>query len=194
METDRRYRRPHPVLRGDSGERSDILADELACELLDASLIASLATANPDGTIHLVAMWFFWDGEAVLIPTHTRTRKARNLQRDPRATVMIDDSRGGFDLRGLTLACQVEIVGAPASLELNRRIHLKYVTPKGLELDPVKRYLATDDVTLRLLPTKISSWNLRNTAQGHALLESGEYRRLTPELRGDSRPLDRAHP
>jgi hypothetical protein len=46
----------------------------------------------------------------------------------------------------------------------------------------VKRYLATDDVTLRLRPTRISAWDLRNTAQGHALLESGEYRRLTPLL------------
>jgi PPOX class probable F420-dependent enzyme len=158
----------------------DPLADELTRELLGARLIANLATFNSDGSIHLVAMWFLWDGEALLSPTNRRTRKARNVQRNPRATVMIDDSRGGFDLRGVTLVCDADMVDTPASHELNRRIHLKYVTEPGLELDPVKGYLATDDVTLRLRPTKVSSWDLRNTEQGRALLESGAFHRLEP--------------
>jgi hypothetical protein len=123
-------------------------------------------------------MWFLWDGEALLIPTHHRTRKARNLQRDPRATVMIDDSKGGLDLRGVALVCHSEIVDAPASLELNRRVHLKYVTEHGLELEPVRRYLATDDVTLRLQPVKTSSWDLRSAEPSRTLLESGEFHRL----------------
>jgi PPOX class probable F420-dependent enzyme len=158
----------------------DVLLNEFASQILEARLIANLATLSPDGSVHLVAMWFLWDGETVLIPTHQRTRKARNLRRDPRATVMIDDSKGGFDLRGLTLACRSDIVHAPASIELNRRIHMKYVTAHGLDLEPVRRYLATDDATLRLRPVKISSWNLRDTEQGRALLESGAFHRLEP--------------
>ena len=152
--------------------------DALAHELLEARLIANLATFDADGSVHLVAMWFLWDGEAILSPTSATTRKARNLRRDPRATVMIDDSRGGFDLRGITLVCDVEIVTAPESLELNRRIHRKYVTERGLELDPVRRYLATDDVTLRLRSRAVSSWDLRSTEQGRSLAESGEFHRL----------------
>ena len=159
---------------------SDPLADELARELLEARLIANLATFNSDGSIHLVAMWFLWNGEALLSPTNRRTRKARNLQRDPRATVMIDDSRGGFDLRGVTLVCHADIVHSPRSRELNRSVHRKYVTETGLELEPVGRYLATDDVTLRLRPVRISSWDLRDTEQGRALLESDEFHRLEP--------------
>jgi PPOX class probable F420-dependent enzyme len=148
-------------------------------EILEARLIANLATFNPRGTINLVAMWFLWDGEAVLIPTHRGTRKAKNVARDPRATVMIDDSRGGFDLRGVMLFCEAaEIVEAPESLELNRRIHLKYVTEEGLELDAVRNYLSTDDCTLRLRPERISSWDLRETPQGRALLETGAFHRL----------------
>jgi PPOX class probable F420-dependent enzyme len=147
-------------------------------ELLGARLIANLATFNPDGSIHLVAMWYLWDGEAVLSPTNHGTRKAKNLRRDPRATVMIDDSKGGFDLRGATLVCDAELVVAPASLEINRRIHLKYVTERGLQLGPVKSYLATDDITIRLRPHTVSSWNLRETDQAQALLESGEFHRL----------------
>lgn len=123
-------------------------------------------------------MWFLWDGEAVLLPTSHATRKARNLERDPRATVMIDDSRGGFDLRGITIVGRAEIVREPTALELNRQIHRKYVTETGLGLDPVRRYLSTDDVTVRLMPERVSSWDLRTTEYGRALLESGEFRPL----------------
>lgn len=141
-----------------------------------------MATFNRDGSIHLVAIWFVWDGEAILLPTNHATRKVRNLERDPRATIMIDDSRGGFDLRGITLVGRAEIVTKPRSLELNRRIHEKYVTDRGLALDPVRRYLSTDDVTIRFLPQTISAWDLRDTAQGRALGRSGEFRRLVSTL------------
>jgi Pyridoxamine 5'-phosphate oxidase len=123
-------------------------------------------------------MWFLWDGEGVIIPTSRKTRKARNLARDPRATVMIDDSRGGFDLRGITLVGHAEIVEPPQALELNRRIHAKYVTAPGLALEPVKGYLASDDITIRIVPAKVSSWDLRSTEQGAALLASGEFHSL----------------
>jgi hypothetical protein len=84
----------------------------------------------------------------------------------------------GFDLRGITLAGKAELVPAPEALELNRSIHLRYVTTAGLSLAPVRRYLATDDVTIRVRPTKVSSWNLRDTEQGRALNATGEFRPL----------------
>ncbi|MDQ4018335.1 MAG: hypothetical protein M3188_00690, partial [Actinomycetota bacterium] len=95
--------------------------------------------------------------------------------RDPRATVTIDDSRGGFDLRGVTIVGRVEIIEAPGSLELNREIHRRYVTDRGLSLEPVHEYLAGDDITIRLVPARVSSWDLRTTPQGRALIETGEY-------------------
>jgi PPOX class probable F420-dependent enzyme len=162
--------------------KAELAADPLARELLQARLIAKLATFNADGSIHLVAMWFLWDGEALLIPTNGGTRKAKNLRRDPRATVMIDDSRGGFDLCGITLVCDCELIRAPASAELNRPIHLKYVTEVGLGREAVRGYLATDDVTLRLVPHTLGSWDLRPTPQARAL-QDGEFHPL------DRRPV-----
>jgi PPOX class probable F420-dependent enzyme len=166
------------VVSGGRGEERDVLSADLPRELLDARLIASLATLNNDGSIHVVAMWFLWDGAAILIPTNHGTRKARNLERDPRATVMIDDSRGGFDLRGITFVGRAEIVRGPVALELNRKIHLKYVTEEGLGLKPVHAYLATDDVTIRVRPERVSSWDLRLTEQCRALSENRLYHAL----------------
>ena len=166
------------MVPGGYGEGGDVLSDELVTELLGARLIAKLATFNRDGSVHLVAMWFVWDGDALFIPTSRTTRKLRNLERDPRATVMVDDSRGGFDLRGVTLVGRVEIVAGDRARELNRRIHLKYITEEGLALEPVRSYLATDDVTIAFRPEHTSSWNLRSTDQGRALSESGLFEPL----------------
>jgi len=166
------------VVPGGRGEERDLLAEGLARELLEARLIANFATLNRDGSVHLVPLWYLWDGEAVLLPTSGATRKVRNLERDARATVMIDDSRGGFDLRGITLTGRVAILRGGEAVALNRRIHLRYLTERGRDLEPVDRYLATDDVTIRFAPERASSWDLRSTEQGRALIETGEFRPL----------------
>jgi len=128
-------------------------------------------------------MWFRWDGTALLFPTSGKTRKARNLERDPRATVMIDDSRGGLELRGVTLTGRAEILRGDEAVALNRGIHLKYLTEQGRDLDVVDRYLATDDITIRFTPEKVSSWNLADTDQARALRTSGEFHGLDDRLR-----------
>jgi len=127
-------------------------------------------------------MWFLWEDGAILSPTSRRTRKAKNLLRDPRATVMIDDSRGGFDLRGITLTGRADVLEGADALATNRRIHLKYVTERGRELEAVDAYLATDDVTIRFRPERVSSWNLRDTPQARALDETGEFHALGSRL------------
>ncbi len=159
---------------------SDLLASPLAVEILGARLIANLATLRWDGTIDLVPMWFLWDGEAVLMPTSSATRKVRNLERDPRAAVMIDDSRGGLDVRGCTFAGEAEIVRGVAAAEAIRKVHRKYVTEAGLRAESVTDALAGDDVILRFLPSRGSSWDLTGLAAARDLRESREFEPLVP--------------
>ena len=144
----------------------------MARELLAAPLIANLATHGRDGGIHLLPMWFLWKAGRVLIPTNGATQKVRNLERDPRATVMIDVSRGGLGLCGITLHCAATIVRAPRSFGLNREVHLKYITATERDHPDVDAYLGTDDVTLQLEPVGGFRWDLRNTPANRALLGS----------------------
>jgi PPOX class probable F420-dependent enzyme len=178
MEASSPYRPPREVVSGSGREERDLLSDELARELIGARLIATLATLNADGSVHLVPLWYLWSAPHVLLPTSHATRKVRNLERDPRATLMIDDSRGGLDLRGITLTGEVEIDRGPDARETNRAIHLKYLTTEGRGLQAVEDYLGTDDVTLRFLPRRVSSWNLRDTSQGEQLRTRGGWRAL----------------
>lgn len=138
--------------------------------LLGLRLIANLATVNSDGSVHLVAMWFRRDGDRILIPTSHHTRKARNIRARPVATVMIDRSVGGMDLRGVIVRGSVEIVEGDAARELNRTIHRRYVTEEGLVLPEVDAYLRSgDDLTLAVAMERVTSWNLADSEAGRAL-------------------------
>jgi PPOX class probable F420-dependent enzyme len=150
------------------------LSDAEVDELLNGRLIANLASINPNGTVHLVAMWFRRDGDSLLFPTSHHTRKARNLRRHPHATAMIDRSRAGLDLRGVQVKGHVELIEGARARELNRSIHERYVTPEGLAQPAVVAYLSEgDDVTVRLAIDRISTWNLADGEAGHALRQSG---------------------
>jgi len=66
------------------------LADVLVRQLLDGRRVASLATENPDGTIHIVAVWYWFDGTDVFVATSSRSRKARNLQSNPKVSLVAE--------------------------------------------------------------------------------------------------------
>ena len=58
-----------------------MLPQPLAGELLAAPLIASLATFSEDATIHLVPVWFLWNGEALLVTTADSSSRRAETRR-----------------------------------------------------------------------------------------------------------------
>jgi PPOX class probable F420-dependent enzyme len=60
-----------------------------ARELLDVPEPAVLGTLNADGSPHLCVMWVAREGDELLMSTKAHRRQYRNLQRDPRASVVL---------------------------------------------------------------------------------------------------------
>jgi PPOX class probable F420-dependent enzyme len=56
---------------------------------IDAHEFATIATIEPDGRPHLSVVWIAYDGDDLLISTVQGRRKHKNLERDPRATVLV---------------------------------------------------------------------------------------------------------
>jgi nitroimidazol reductase NimA-like FMN-containing flavoprotein (pyridoxamine 5'-phosphate oxidase superfamily) len=152
------------------------LSTEQIDEMLEMRLIANLATIADDGSIHVVPMWFRRDGDHILIPTSQFTRKYKNVTKRPHASVMIDVSRSGMDLRGALITGSVQIVRGDDARSLNRSIHLRYITPEGLAQDDVARYLVEgDDVTLKIAMDKIVTWNHVDSPAGRAIARSRQF-------------------
>jgi len=155
------------------------LSTEQINELLAMRLIAHLGTIGDDGSVHLVPMWFKRDDNFILIPTSQFTRKYKNVLKRPRATVTIDLSRSGMDIRGVMIIGRVEIVRGDKARAINRSIHLRYITPEGLSQQEVEAYLAEgDDVTLKITMDKIITWNHAESPAGRAIAASGNFHPL----------------
>lgn len=52
---------------------------------------ASLATVLPDGTPHVMPVWFVLDGDQIVFTTPADSAKGRNIRRDPRVALVVDD-------------------------------------------------------------------------------------------------------
>ena len=141
------------------------LSDALVKQLLGGRYIASFATQNPNGSIHAVAVWFWFDGANVYVATSSRSRKARNLQADPRVSVMID-SRDPAASFGVTLAGTASLLSGESSRNYNAEIHRKYLSEAALKdpkVGPV--FAAWDDVTVRIEPASVVTWDMRQADQ-----------------------------
>jgi len=163
----------------DATDRPLVLDSSEIQELLSMTLIANLATLDEDGGIHIVPMWFLRVGDDICIPTSRNTRKYRNLRARPRASVMIDVSREGLNLKGVLIRGRAELIDGEEARRINRLIHLKYVTPEGLSNASVASYLSKgDDFTVKVHMDHTISWNLADSQAGKALHVGGWARPL----------------
>lgn len=147
---------PSRALRGDA-----VLADTLVSELLGERLVAVLATLEPDGAVHAVPLWFAVIDDAVVFATNAASRKVSNLFRDARATVVLHDSRPGFEVCGASLRGRVEVVTGTTATPLIEAVHRRYVSPAGLALAEAHDFLAGDDVALLFRPEAAFTWDER---------------------------------
>jgi general stress protein 26 len=164
----------------DPAENKPQILDSIEIDkLLSMTIIANLATIDEDGGIHLLPMWFLRMENDICIPTSRHTHKYRNLRARPRATVMIDVSKAGLDLKGVLIRGNVELVEGEEARRINRSIHLKYVTPEALSEPSVASYLSKgDDVTVKIRMDRLISWNLSDSKAGRALRLGGWFRKL----------------
>ena len=87
------------------------LTEEEQRQLLLEARTLYIATIGPDGRPHLVPMWFSLDDEGlVAFTTSGASQTVRNLERDPRITVMVEAGDGYQELRGVSIDGRAEIV------------------------------------------------------------------------------------
>ena len=65
--------------------------DEVRAFLSHGTRTAKVATSGPGGQPHVMPVWFVLDGEELVFTTGGESVKARNLRRDPRAAVVVDE-------------------------------------------------------------------------------------------------------
>jgi PPOX class probable F420-dependent enzyme len=150
----------------------DVMADPLVQELLDARLIGVLATLEQDGRVHAVPLWYAFADGAIVFATAAASRKVRNLERDTRATLVLHDSRPGFEVCGASLRGRVSISRGADAEPLIACVHRRYVSESGLSLPTAREFLAGDDVAVVFHPESAVTWDNRANPATAALHEA----------------------
>jgi len=112
-----------------------------------------LATVRADGRAHIAPIWFVLDGGDLLFNTGKGSVKGRNLQRDPRATLCVDDDQPPFAF--VLIEGEVTISEEPADLRLwAGRIGGRYMGAERAE-EFGARNGVPGELLVRLHPTKV---------------------------------------
>src|SRR5262245_3753287 len=129
--------------------------------LLRSEPVVWMSTVRPDGSPHLIPIWFSWDGEAILIASKPAAQKVRNLRENPVVMLALGQPDEDFDV-GL-LEGRAELLDMPSS-ELLPASHLaKYRAPMAaIGLTP-EEFLATYTQVIRITPTRYLPWHGRTT-------------------------------
>ncbi len=57
-----------------------------------------LSSVRPDGRPHLVPIWFWWDGAAILMFSKPAAQKVRNLRHNPQVVLALNSADEGEDI------------------------------------------------------------------------------------------------
>lgn len=141
------------------------MTDEEQADFLAAPHKMQLATINPDGTPHLVTMYYAVFDGLLGFWTYRTSQKARNLERDPRATCLVETGDGYDDLRGVQINGVVERIDDVARVRaIGATVYARYIADFTAELEGSLDPQAQKRWAYLLHPRSVATWDHRKLA------------------------------
>jgi PPOX class probable F420-dependent enzyme len=138
--------------------------DELRDYLRDR-MVMQVATMGPRGFPHVTPLWFVPQESGELIGwTYAKSQKAKNLERDPRATVAIEDGVEYHELRGVMMECDVDLQHDTDRVAKVGDALVDRYAGGSQEAKEAFRKQAPKRVGLRFKPSRVVSWDHRKLA------------------------------
>jgi general stress protein 26 len=146
-------------------EQIKLNAGELA-EFFAQQRVVICATNGVRGWPHLMPLWYVVRDSEIWSWTYAKSQKVRNLERDQRATLQIEDGDSYDQLRGVMIEARVELHGdyevvAKLGAELFARYGGGIVTP---EIEAAVAAQAGKRVALQFVAQRTTSWDHRKLA------------------------------
>jgi hypothetical protein len=145
------------------GQAIAMTADEVDGYLREAPT-CRVGTVGADGSPHVSALWFVWDGAALWLNSLVKSQRWTNVVRSPRVSVLVDGGDEFMELHGVEILGDAEVEGevprtdAPDAglAEPERLFGEKYAGG---------RFVADGrHGWLRVVPDKVVSWDFRKIA------------------------------
>ena len=143
------------------------MSDTELRDFLQDQKVMQCATVGPGGLPHLVPLWYVAEDIELTGWTYAKSQKAKNLERDPRATIGIEDGVQYHELRGVMFECDVEIERDTDRVADYGLALVERYGGGAPEMKELFRRQAAKRVGLRFVPTRVVSWDHRKLAGGY---------------------------
>ncbi|MEU7427831.1 PPOX class F420-dependent oxidoreductase [Streptomyces sp. NPDC048362] len=126
------------------------LSDRLKA-LLDGKVFIVVSTIQPDGSPQSSPVWVKRDGDDLLFSTTADRRKKKNLDRDPRVTVVVMNPEQPYEYAEIRGAAEMTTEGGRQLID---ELSQKYTGQKYADFNPASAQDA-ERVVVRVSPHKV---------------------------------------
>ncbi|MCW2979189.1 MAG: pyridoxamine 5-phosphate oxidase-related FMN-binding protein [Solirubrobacterales bacterium] len=139
------------------------MSEEERLAFLGEERTVIVTSFGPKGWPHSMPMWFVVRDGEVWMWTYRSSQKVRNLERDPRATLLVETGETYDQLRGVMIEAEAEIVDEyDAVLALGRELGGRYAPgAAGPEAEQALAHQAGKRVGIRFGSRRVVSWDHR---------------------------------
>jgi PPOX class probable F420-dependent enzyme len=141
-----------------------LTADEQR-ELLESERIITVASLGQNGRPHLMPLWYVLRDGDIWVYTYAKSQKARNLERDPRATLLVETGHEYSELRGVMIEADAYINREhDLVFEVAKQLTLRYADGlETIEGDAAEalRDQAAKRVAIRFVARRTATWDHR---------------------------------
>ena len=139
------------------------MSDNEIESFLAAARKLQVASINPDGTPHLVTMYYtLLDGDLAFW-TYGKAQKTVNLRRDPRITCLVEDGVAYGELRGVTVYGEAELIeDYERVVDFGRALTARYPEVFGADAEALRPFVeqqAHKRTVVRVRPKRTASWD-----------------------------------
>ncbi|GAA3004324.1 pyridoxamine 5'-phosphate oxidase family protein [Streptosporangium longisporum] len=143
------------------------MSDDEVATLIGESRKLQLGTINPDGTPHLVTMFYGLTEGRISFWTYGKAQKTRNIERDARVSCLIEAGEEYSDLRGvLVYGVARRIDDGEGVLGVGMTVARRMAGMPDAEelLTEYVAYTGRKRVAFTVEPTRVISWDHRKLA------------------------------
>jgi PPOX class probable F420-dependent enzyme len=134
-------------------------------ELLESERVIVVSSIGVRGWPHSMPLWYVPRPTGIWIYTYRKSQKVRNLERDPRATLLVETGHEYGELRGVKIEAEAEIHrDSDTVFEVARDLAVRYSDDiSSVEGDAAEalKAQARKRVAVRFEPIRIASWDHR---------------------------------
>jgi PPOX class probable F420-dependent enzyme len=141
------------------------LSPDEQLELLGSERVVVVSSIGPRGWPHSMPMWFTVRDGDIWVWTYAKSQKVRNLERDPRATLLVEAGHEYSELRGIQIEAEAEIVrDTERVFEFAKELTVRYaegIDELGPDAAAALQAQAPKRVAIHFVPVRTSTWDHR---------------------------------